>query len=82
MRERNYCEKTGDISNSESGEIYNLSASIVEGILGRFEFVEIASVVYRLVACCFYFGYCHSHSTIYKHESADASVNVSKIYQR
>ena len=54
----------------------------MKGILGRFEFVEIASVVYRLVACCFHFSYCHSHSTIYKHESADASVDVSKIYQR
>ncbi len=45
--------------------------------------LEIVSVVYRLVACCFHFSYCHSHNTIYKYESttgadASASVDVSK----
>ncbi len=37
MQERNHCEKTGDISNSESGEIYNRSLTVFVALYGEKE---------------------------------------------
>ena len=57
MRERNRREKTGDISNYESGETYNLQGLYYRGYIWHADQCFDVSKSIRLLACCLHHSY-------------------------